>query len=263
MTALAGWRVLVPRGGRWGRELADRLSALGAAPAIVPLIAFEPAEDESALGAAVARLAEGAYDWLVLTSATTVDALVRIGASVPAGTRVAVVGEHTAEAARDAGFPVDFLPTGDHSAQGLVAEWPVRAPERAQRVEGRPVEGPERALLPQSQLADETLLEGLSALGLEVDRVTAYRTVPVEPAAGVAEEVAAGAFAAIVLTAGSVAARVADEFAPVPDTTRLVAIGPRTAAEAEAAGLAIAAVAPSRSGASIVDALVELAERQS
>lgn len=244
--ALTGWRVLVPRGGRWGSDLAERLTDAGAAAVIVPLIAFEPAEDESALEAAVARLADRAYDWLVITSATTLEALVRMGATIPTGTRIAVVGEHTAEAVRDAGFMVDFLPTGDHSAQGLVSEWPG---------------GTGRALLPQSQLADETLLEGLSAQGLEVDRVTAYRTVAVSPGPRVAEEVATGVFDAIVLTAGSVAARVADEFPDIPATTRLVTIGPRTASEAEAAGLSVAAVAHGRSAAAIVEVLIELAGR--
>ena len=290
MSALRGWRVLVPRGGRWGSDLAERLSAVGAAPAIAPLIAFEAPDDESALDGAISRLAEGAYDWLVLTSATTVEALARAGATVPAGTRVAVVGGHTAAAAREAGYRVDFLPAGDHSARGLVAQWPdpstrfarsgtdrgepsperadpvmplperagpvMPLPERAERVEGGP-----RVLLPQSQLADETLLEGLSALGLEVDRVTAYRTVAVAPDASLADEVARGGFDAIVITAGSVASRVADEFPELPATTRLVAIGPRTAAEAEAAGLPIAAVAHGRSGAAIIEALIELAGR--
>jgi len=251
VSALTGWRVLVPRGGRWGSDLADRLSEAGASAIIAPLIAFEPAEDEPALAGAVERLAAGEYDWLVLTSATTVDVLGRIGARVPAGTRVAVVGEHTAEAAREAGFPVDFVPDGDHSAQGLVTQWPTQAAETTARL-----------LLPQSQLADETLLESLGDIGLDVERVTAYRTVGVPPAEGVAAEVAAGGFDAIVLTAGSVAARVADEFPGLPETTSLIAIGPRTAAEAEAAGLPIAAIAPGRSAAAIVDALVELAERR-
>jgi len=240
---LTGWKVLVPRGGRWGSELAEMLSDAGADAAIVPLIAFEPPEDSAPLTAALARLADGAYDWLVITSATSVEALTRAEATVPAGTRVAVVGAHTADAVREAGFPVDFQPSGDHSAAGLVAEW---------------VADGGRALLPQSQLADETLLEGLSAHGLEVDRVTAYQTVGVAPDPRVAADVVAGRFDAIVLTAGSVAARVADEFPDLPASTRLVAIGPRTASEAEAAGLSIAAVADGRSGASIVDALIAL-----
>ncbi len=247
---LTGWRVLVPRGGRWGSELAGLLTDAGASASIVPLIAFEPPEDPTALDAAVVRLAAGDYDWLVITSATTVEALVRVGATVPTGTRVAVVGAHTAHAVRDTGFPVDFLPSGDHSARGLVTEW---ADASSGVIRGGTAA---RALLPQSQLADETLLEGLSAHGLDVDRVTAYRTVAVAPDPRIAEDVAAGRFDAIVLTAGSVAARVADEFPELPADTRLVAIGPRTASEAEAAGLAIAAEADGRSGASIVDALV-------
>lgn len=246
---LTGWRVLVPRGGAWGSDLAERLTDAGATAVVTPLIAFEPPEDEAPLRAAVERLADGAYDWLIITSATTVDALVRLGATVPAATKIAVVGEHTAKVVREAGLAVAFVPSGDHSARGLVAEWPDTA-----------VAQPHRALLPQSQLADETLLEGLATLGLEVERVTAYQTVAVPAGEELRAAVAAGRFDAIILTAGSVAARVADEFGELPASTRLVTIGPRTAAEAEAAGLTVAAVAPGRSGASIVETLITLAD---
>ena len=242
--ALAGWRVLIPRGGAWGEDLAARLRDAGAEPVVAPLIAFEPPEDDDALGTAVARLREGAFDWLVLTSATTVAALARHDAVVPSGTRVAVVGEHTALAAREAGLPVDAVPS-EASAQGLVAEWP-----------GDP---DARVLLPQSQLADATLLEGLSALGASVATVTAYRTVPVQPEPQIVEQVAQGGFRAILVTAGSVAARIADVF-PVIDTgTALVAIGPRTAGEAASAGLPATVIAQGRSGEAMVEALAALA----
>ncbi|MBO9577832.1 MAG: uroporphyrinogen-III synthase [Microbacteriaceae bacterium] len=244
MNALTGWRVLIPRGGAWGDDLAERLRAVGAEPVMVPLIAFEEPADDAALGAALADLSAGRFDWLVVTSATTVEALVRHGATVPEGTRVAVVGGHTGQAARDAGLPVAFTPV-EASARGLVLEWP-----------GGPGE---RVLLPQSELADATLVEGLGALGAQVAQVTAYRTVPVAPAEGVAEEVARGAFQAVLVTAGSVAARVADVFPSIPESTALVAIGPRTAGEAATAGLRIAAVADGRSGAAMVDALAAVA----
>ncbi len=114
-------------------------------------------------------------------------------------------------------------------------------------------------LLPQSELADETLLEGLGALGLDVERVTAYRTVGVRPVAGLAERVAEGAFDAILVTAGSVAARAADEFPVIAERTRIVCIGPRTAGEAATVGLRVSAVSVGRSGSSMVETLVELA----
>jgi uroporphyrinogen-III synthase len=242
---LAGWRVLIPRGGAWGEDLADRLRAVGADPVVSPLIAFEPPEDDAALATAVARLGEGAFDWLVITSATTVAALARHGIVVPPGTRVAVVGEHTARAAEAAGIPVDSVPS-EASARGLVEEWPGADDARV--------------LLPQSQLADATLLEGLSALGASVATVTAYRTVPVAPEAGLADEVARGGFQAILVTAGSVAARIADVFPVIDPRTALVAIGPRTAGEASSAGLTMTVVASGRSGEAMVAALTTLAE---
>lgn len=245
--ALEGWRVLIPRGGAWGDDLAHRLRAAGAEPVIAPLIAFEPPIDTTALQSAVARLAAGGADWLVLTSATTVDALARLGATVPASTRVAAVGAHTAAAASAAGFPADHVPA-EASAHGLVTSWP-----------GAPGA---RVLLPQSELADGTLLEGLSALGAEVDQVTAYRTVPVAPDPTVVAEVAAGAFDAILVTAGSVAARIADALPTIPARTAVVAIGPRTAGEAASAGVPVTAVADGRSGAAMVEALAAIAARR-
>ena len=121
---LKGVRVLVPRGGKWGDGVAASLRSRGAAPVIAPLINFAPAETPELLAAALARLESGVYEWLVVTSATTVDVLVGNGIRPPASTRVAAVGETTAAALSLAGIRVDFVPEGDNSARGLVKEWP-------------------------------------------------------------------------------------------------------------------------------------------
>ena len=63
----------------------------------------------------------------------------------------------------------------------------------------------------------------------------------------------------LAITGGSIASRVADEFAPLPERTRVVCIGPRTAGEAATAGLVVAAVAVDRNAAALVDALRSLA----
>ena len=52
---LAGWRVLVPRGGKWGDGVAATLRGFGAIPVIAPLINFAGAEDPSALANALRR----------------------------------------------------------------------------------------------------------------------------------------------------------------------------------------------------------------
>ncbi|MDF2555859.1 MAG: uroporphyrinogen synthase, partial [Microbacterium sp.] len=93
---LAGWRVLVPRGGPWGDGVAAALRAKGAVPVVAPLINFAPTNDEATLEAALADLAAGKFDWVTMTSATTVDVLFAYRAVIPATTKVAAVGETTA-----------------------------------------------------------------------------------------------------------------------------------------------------------------------
>ena len=73
--ALVGWRVLVPRGGPWGDTVASKFRAIGASPVVAPMINFAPTDDAPALEAALEALSEAKFDWLTVTSATTVDVL--------------------------------------------------------------------------------------------------------------------------------------------------------------------------------------------
>ena len=241
---LASWRVLVPRGGSWGDGVAARLRELGGIPVIAPMLNFASAEDPAALANALHELQDGQFDWIVLTSATTVDVLVSQGTRIPDGTRVAAVGETTAAALQLAGYRVDFVPTSDNSARGLVKEWP--AEERHGRV-----------LVPQSDIAEPTLVAGLSKLGFQPEYVTAYRTVGVPVSPEVAADVASGRIGAILVTSGSVARQVAAQLTPLPDDTVVVCIGPRTAFDTRAAGLPVHAIAEERTTEALIEALVD------
>ncbi len=241
---LAGWRVLVPRGGKWGDSVAARLRAFGAVPVIAPMINFASSDDPQKLADALKRLQDGEYDWIVVTSATTVDVLMSQKVTIPAGTSVAAVGETTSAALTLAGYGVDFVPEADNSARGLVKEWP-----RAS-VSGR-------VLVPQSDLSAPVLVKGLGGLGLDVDFVAAYRTVGVQVSQQIRDDVAAGRIGAILVTSGSVARQIASQLAPLPPELVLACIGPRTAYDARAAGLSVELIAESRSAASLVDALVD------
>ncbi|MFP3571302.1 uroporphyrinogen-III synthase, partial [Paraburkholderia sp. SIMBA_030] len=76
---------------------------LGAEPLLLPLIDFERAQDQASLDAAMDALAAGGFDWLVVSSSTTVRALMETAAGrgaalvdlIPAGTQVATVGAST------------------------------------------------------------------------------------------------------------------------------------------------------------------------
>ncbi|MCS0498373.1 uroporphyrinogen-III synthase [Protaetiibacter mangrovi] len=244
---LGGWRVLVPRGGKWGDSVAATVRSYGGIPVIAPLINFASTDDPASLANALHELQDGQFAWLVVTSATTVDVLNAQRVKVPETTRIAAVGETTAAALQLAGYPVDFVPTSDNSARGLVKEWP-RSGIRG------------RVLIPQSDLAEPTLVAGLQKLGFAVEFVTAYRTVGVPVAAEVAHDVATGRISAILVTSGSVARQVAEQLAPLPDDTVVACIGPRTAFDTRAAGLAVHVIAEERSADSLIEALVEYAE---
>jgi len=241
---LAGWRVLVPRGGRWGDTVAATLRGHGAVPVIAPLINFASTDDAQTLANAFYELQDGQFDWLVVTSATTVDVLAGQSVIVPPETKIAAVGETTAAALAVAGYRVEFIPEGDNSARGLLKEWPIA------EISGR-------VLIPQSDIAEPTLVSGLAELGLDVQFVSAYRTVGVPIAEHVASDVASGRIGAVLVTSGSVARQVAEQLAPLPAGTIVACIGPRTAFDARAAGLTVDVIAESRSADALVDALVE------
>lgn len=241
---LASWRVLVPRGGSWGDSVAAGLRTYGAVPVIAPMLNFASAEDPAALANALHQLQDGQFDWIVLTSATTVDVLVSQNTRIPDTTRVAAVGETTAAALTASGYRVDFAPTSDNSARGLVKEWPTDG------VRGR-------VLVPQSDVTEATLVAGLGKLGFDAQFVTAYRTVGVPVAPEVAEDVASGRIGALLITSGSVARQVAAQLTPLPEGTVLVCIGPRTAFDTRAAGLPVHAIAEERTSEALIAALVD------
>jgi uroporphyrinogen-III synthase len=245
---LSGWRVLVPRGGKWGDGIAATLRTYGAIPVIAPMINFASSEDEAGLADALLRLESGAFDWVVITSATTVDVLMSQQTSIPETTKVAAVGETTAAALLLAGYHVNFVPEQDNSARGLVKGWP------ASEISGR-------VLIPHSDQAEPTIVAGLAKLGLVVEYVAAYRTVGVPVSEQVAADVASGSVRAILVTSGSVARQIAAQLAPLPPDTVVACIGPRTAFDARDAGLTVHLIAEFRSADSLVEALVDHAFR--
>ena len=241
---LVGWRVLVPRGGEWGNGLAATLRQGGAVPVVAPMINFASTENADALADAFARLQSGGFDWLVVTSATTVDVLLSHAVRVPESTRIVAVGETTGSALAFAGFRVDFIPEKDNSARGLVRAWPSLSAKG-------------RVLVPQSNVPEASLVSGFSSLGADAEFVTAYRTVGVPVAPDVVEDVTSGRIGAVLITSGSVAQQISEQLAPLPSSTVVAAIGPRTAFDARKAGIAVYVIAENRTADSLVEALID------
>jgi uroporphyrinogen-III synthase len=240
---LVGWRVLVPRGGPWGDGVAATLRRQGATPVIAPLINFAPSNDQATLEQALADLAAGEFDWLTLTSATTVDVLYAYRAVIPAETKVAAVGETTAAALTAVGYKVDLVPERDNSAAGMADQLIALEPE------------PRDILTLRSEIAKPVLTRRLTEAGHRVRSVVAYRTVGVPVTDRIAQDVRSGRINAILVTSGSVAEQVHEQFPDVPPTTVIAAIGPRTAKDAKKAGLSVDVVAPAQTVDALIDAV--------
>jgi uroporphyrinogen III methyltransferase/synthase len=160
---------------------------------------------------------------------------------------IAAVGPATADALRRAGLEPDLVPA-IHSARGLVEQFPDASRDAV------PV------LFPSADIATDTIVDGLTQKGWSVDRVTAYRTVPV--ATHDAETLArVGEADAVVFTASSSVLAFSrlqgTDHAPLSPPRHVVCIGPATAQTAREAGFSgvLQAADPSTEG--IVAELVE------
>jgi uroporphyrinogen-III synthase len=269
---LAGARVLITRSPERSLPLVAALRIAGADALLLPLIDFERAPDQHSLDVACDALAAGAFDWLAVTSATTVQVLAAKAAErgqaladwIPAATRIAAVGAATRMLLERQGLAVALMPDEDQSAAGLLSVWPG---------------GGGRVLLPQADIASPRLAEGLSAAGYSVTAVTAYRTVdypaaaerrlavPAEDGTGevhpasyvvltpatAAAELAAGRIDAVIAASPSAARRLHELF-PLAGC-RVVAIGRPTAEQASALGMPVAATAAEPTPAGLVAAV--------
>ncbi|GAA2720896.1 uroporphyrinogen-III synthase [Cellulomonas aerilata] len=266
---LAGLRVLVPRAPERAGALVAALRRAGAEPVTAPLVRMGPPDDPAALADALTAVARGDHAWVAVTSGFTVDSLdaaahglgrtladvVAAGRATGHGsTRVAAVGDATAAALQRAGVEVDLVPTGEQSARGMLAEWPP-APSSAAPSSSAPSSSGLSVLVPQGDLAEPTLAEGLAARGWRPHVVVAYTNRPAAPLAPeVVADLGSGRLGAVVLTSGSTARRLAEQVT-LPWTTLVCCIGPRTAEVAASLGLPAGTVAAGPHPGAVVDAL--------
>ena len=246
---LTGWRVLVPRGGPWGDTVAAMLRSKGASPVVAPLINFAATDQQAQLEAALVNLANGYFDWMTVTSATTVDVMRAHGAIVPTSTKIAAVGETTAAALVAAGYRADITPSEDNTSRGMLEEWQA-ATSGAEHL---------KVLSLRSAVAEPVLSTGLPLLGHEVTAVVAYRTVGIPVTDQVRDDVANGRIQAVVISSGSVAEQVQAQLGRLDERVVVACIGPQTARDAERAGLRVDLVAEVQTMQSLIDALAHRA----
>ena len=241
MTALrlAGRTIGVTRPKRRGDEFAKRLEGEGARVVRVPLVEIGPAADDGAALRAVLRRASE-FDWVIVTSANAVDAIVEAAPSNlwRTGPSWAAVGPATADRLESSGVAVALVASRPR-ADVLGAEFPVSA------------NGEARVLLIQAEQPRLDLSGPVRSKGWTVERVSAYRTTPTSPCADDLRELRASD--AITLASPSAAVNLAH--LGVRDVP-VVCIGEVTAESARAQGLQVAASAAEPGSESFLHAVV-------
>lgn len=252
---LLGQRVLVTRPEHQSFKLVTGLRALGAEPIPFPTIEVVPVADTGPLDRAIQCLAQGVrrgaedtppplpasslprfYDWLVLTSANGVTAFwerlqaVGLDARVLAGVKLAAIGPATAEALRQRSIVPDLVPKV-YTAEGILEAF-----NRLGSVSGQ------RFLLARADIARKALTEGLRERGALVEEIASYHTVPLPggslpPAADIVTFTSSSTVQGYVNCLGG---RPPAEFL---QHSRVVCIGPITAATAQELGVPVSAIA--------------------
>ncbi|MGO9337888.1 MAG: uroporphyrinogen-III synthase [Terracidiphilus sp.] len=255
---LTGKRVLVTRSAHQAGKLSEGLRAQGATPVEVPVLEIRPPQSFLSLDQALLSLAN--YDWLILTSANTVDALIERaqskGAALdhPSGLKVAAVGEATASAARAAGFKVTFTPVS-YVAESLV-----------DGLKGS--SSGEKILLARAEVSRDVIPDALRAAGAQVDVVDAYRNVMPEAAPEQLRQALADRLDAVTFTSSSSVTHLfaAARAARVPwpfDRVPAISIGPITSATLRESGWEPAAEASKSDVPGLVEAVAQLLGRGS
>jgi uroporphyrinogen III methyltransferase/synthase len=239
---LFGRRIVVTRPRHEAGTLSVRLAELGAHPVELPAIRLAgPGDGGTGLRHAAAALGQGAYQWVVFTSARAVSPLLDElpDARAFGRSRIAAIGPGTAAELGRHFLVADLVP-GEFVAEALVECFP---------------EGDGRVLLPRAAAARDVLPRGLSAKGWSVDVVEAYRTQPELPSP--AELQAASAADAITFTSSSTVTNylAVAGYRAVPPV--VACIGPVTASTARDAGLHVDLVAAEHTIDGLVAALVE------
>lgn len=174
MNPLAGKRVLVTRSRHQAGKLSQELELRGAIPVEVPVLEIGPPEDWAPLDQALRSFSS--FDWLILTSANTVDALVERARVLgipwlqPEGMRIAAVGRATAEAARKTNLLLTIVPEA-YVAESLLDAMLPKLEKRA------------RILIARAAQARDVIPQALRQAGFTVEVVDAYRNrLPVDAA---------------------------------------------------------------------------------
>ena len=254
---LFGRKIVVTRSREQSDDLVEMLEERGAEPISAPTIRISPPHDSGPLEQACAEI--GGFDWIIFTSANSVDSVMgRVLSSGDArdlkGVRLCAVGPSTASQLQRYGLRADLIP-GDHRAEGIIETL-----RGAGDISGR------RFLLPRSDIGREVIGDELRQLGADVTDVVAYRTTPAEAERTsdhdiyrmlLERQIDAVTFTSASTVRNFVTIYGEDQAADLLATTTVACIGPVTAEAAQQLGIATTVMPARYTVPDLVDALVQ------
>ena len=231
---LHGVRIAVCRAQHQAAAAAELIAGRGGVAVVQPLLTIDPPASWDAVDAAIDSLAAG--DWVAVTSTNGVDFLMErlefrdLDARVFGGVRIACVGPSTAGSLAAYGLRADLIPyesSGSALATSLINQQP------------------RRVWFFAADRASSSLEDGLTAAGVEVRRITTYRSrdVPKWDTSQPVDWIAVSSTA------------IAEAAARVAPPARCVAISESVATAAQAAGFTVDAVAADASWDGMLDAI--------
>jgi uroporphyrinogen III methyltransferase/synthase len=255
---LFGRRVLVTRPRGQAATMMRRLELLGAVAYLLPTLEIRPPADPGPLDAALDRLREHGWDWVVFTSANGVrgffDRLFARGRDVRdlGGVKLAAIGPKTAEALAEYRLVADVVPPA-FIAESLAADL-------SPRVAGQ------RVLLARANRGRAVLPDALAGVAAEVVQVTAYEQADrVDPDAEPLAALRRGEIGFVTLSSSNSARALLGAFDETirgrveRGEVKLVAISPETGRVVRELGYPVAAEATAYTADGLIDAVVRLA----
>jgi uroporphyrinogen III methyltransferase/synthase len=236
-------------------ELAQLLRDASAEPVVHPVLRILPPSDPAAFQDAVAHVRR--YDWVVLTSANGVDALLaelaRTGRDARAlgDARILAIGPATAARLERGGVRADLVPDeyrGEAAAEALLARL---GPRRDHA----------RVLVARAEVAREALPQILRDAGVTVDVVASYRTEgpTAETSAAIAAAIRTRSVDVVTLTSPLSVERLLACVSPDGPAALapfvVASIGPVTSEAAARLGVRVDATATSYTSHGLVEAL--------
>ena len=246
---LFGKRVLITRSRSQASRLRTLLEQAGANAVELPTIQIGPLKDFAELDATLAELQD--FQWVIFTSANAVESVFERlelqgkDARALAGTTVGAIGPATAKALANRGITADFMPSRPVSDVVL------------KELSGRDWQGVS-VLLPSADIGRDELEKGLTGMGAKVNRLAAYRNVPVEGVGGLAKQAFLDGVDIVTFTSSSTVRNLVemlDGDRAGLDSSFIACIGPVTAATARELGLRVDLEASEHTVEGLVEAL--------